>query len=63
MIKEVNFWRGAEPGVFAETLSRAMSGVVVISDINENVILESEEHARALIKALESAIEQGWFPE
>lgn len=63
MINEIRFWRSADPGVFAETLSRTMSGFVVISDSNENVILESEEHARALIKAFETGIEQGWFSE
>lgn len=63
MIDEVKFWCSTDPGACVETLSRAHGGFVVISDSNENVLLESEEHARALIKALESAIEQGWFAE
>ena len=56
MVNEVKFWCSTDPGGCAETLSFAHGGFVVISDSNENVILESEEHARALIKSPDSAI-------
>ena len=63
MTNEVKFWCSTDPGVCAETLSFANGGFGVISDSHEYVLIESEEHARALIKALETAIEQGWFSE
>lgn len=61
MMNEVKFWCSTDPGACAETLSLAHGGFVVISDSNEHVLLESEEHARAIIKALESAFSIGWF--
>lgn len=63
MTHEIRFHNSEVPGVFAEALTRSISGVVRISDYNEYVLLENEESARALIKALETAIEQGWFSE
>ncbi len=62
MRNEIKFWTSSDPGVFAETLSRSLSGDVLVKDWNEYVLIESEAHALALIDALQSAIEQKWFP-
>lgn len=39
MRNEIKFWHSDGPGVFAETLSRSLSGFALVKDWNEYVLM------------------------
>jgi len=64
-ITVIRFADNSDYYVTANGIVRGFSGVVEVVDIEEisGLRIFSEEHARNLIKALNKAIELGWFEE
>jgi len=64
-ITVIRFADDEDDSFVASGIALGFSGVVEVGDIGEGrrLGLFSEEHARNLIKALNKAIELGWFKE
>lgn len=64
-ITAIRFADAEDDHYVASGVVRGFSGVVEVGDIEEGrwLGLFSEEHARNLIRALNKAIELGWFKE
>ena len=64
-ITVIRFADNSDDYVAASGIVRGFPGVVEVVDLEEGggLLIFSEEHARNLIKALNKAIELGWFKE